>query len=76
MMLNQRCSQSAVRLTAHLAIECIMGNYCTRWRPCVKGLSLNGGWADFSKSRCDASFNEDLWNEPSLGWIHLAGQYL
>jgi hypothetical protein len=23
-----------------------------------------------------ASFNEDLWNEPNLGWIHLAGQYL
>ncbi len=30
----------------------------------------------FLKSRRDASFNEDLWNEPSLGWIHLAGQYL
>jgi hypothetical protein len=28
----------------------------------------------FLKSRRDASFNEDLWNEPSLGWIHLAGQ--
>jgi hypothetical protein len=26
-----------------------MGNHCTRWRPCVKGLSLDGGQADFSK---------------------------
>jgi hypothetical protein len=32
-----------------LAIECIMGNYYTRWRPWVKGLSLDGGRADFSK---------------------------
>ena len=24
----------------------------------------------------NAFFNEDLWNEPNLGWIHLAGQYL
>jgi hypothetical protein len=27
-----------------------MGNYCTRWRPCIKGLSLEGGRADFSKN--------------------------
>jgi hypothetical protein len=76
MMKNQRRSQSSVRLTAHLPIEGIMGNYCTRWRSCVKGLSLDGGRADFLKSSRDASFNEDLLNEPSLGWIHLAGQYL
>jgi hypothetical protein len=49
MMYNKWSSQSGVRLTAHLAIECIMGNYCTSWRPCVKGLSLNGGRVDFSK---------------------------
>jgi hypothetical protein len=49
MMLNQRRSQSGMRLTAHLAIECIIGNYCTRWCPCIKGLSLDGGRADFSK---------------------------
>jgi hypothetical protein len=49
MMLNHRTSQSGVRLTAHLAIECIIGNYCTRWRPSFKGLSLEWGWADFSK---------------------------
>ncbi len=26
-----------------------MANYCTRWRPWVKGLSLNGGRANFFK---------------------------
>jgi hypothetical protein len=39
-----------VRLTAPLPIECLMANYCTRWRPWVKGLSLDGGQADFSKN--------------------------
>ncbi len=76
MMKNQGRSQSAVRLTAHLAIECIMGNYCTRWRPCFKGLSLVGGRADFSKNPRDVSFNKVLWNEPTFGLIHLAGKYL
>jgi hypothetical protein len=76
MMENQRRSQSGVRLTAHLAIECIMDNYCTRWRPCVKGLSLDGGWRIFLKSRRDVSFNKDLSNETNFDWIHLAGQYL
>jgi hypothetical protein len=52
-----------------------MGNYCTRWRPCVKGLSLDGGRRIFLKSRCDVSFNKDLSNEPNFDWIHLAGQY-
>jgi hypothetical protein len=52
----------------HLPIEYIMGNYCTRWRPCFKGLSLDGGRADFR----DASFNIDLSNEPlSAGSISL-----
>ncbi len=41
--------QSGVRFTAHLAIECIIGKYCTKWRPCVKGLSRDGGRAEFSK---------------------------
>jgi hypothetical protein len=27
-----KCSQSSVRLTAHLAIKCLMANYCIRWR--------------------------------------------
>ncbi len=49
MIQNQRRSQSGVRLTANLPIQCIMGNYCTRWRHCFKGLSLDGGRADFSK---------------------------
>ncbi len=30
----------------------------------------------FLKSRRDTSFNKDLSNEPNLGRIHLAGQYL
>ncbi len=30
----------------------------------------------FLKSRCDASFNKDLSNEPNFDQIHLAGQYL
>jgi hypothetical protein len=33
----------------HLPIECIMDNYCMRWRHCFKGLSLDGGLADFSR---------------------------
>ncbi len=50
MMLNQRRSQSGVRLTAHLPIECLMANYCTRWRHSFKGLSLYGGRVDFSEN--------------------------
>ncbi len=42
-------SQSGVQLTAHLPIKCLMANYCTRWRHSFKGLSLDGGRADFSK---------------------------
>jgi hypothetical protein len=41
-----------------------------------KGLSEDGGWADFLKNLCDTSFNKDLSNEPNFGRIHLAGQYL
>jgi hypothetical protein len=29
-MLNQRCSQSGVCLTAYLVIKCLMTNYCIR----------------------------------------------
>ncbi len=76
MMLNQRRSQSGVRLTAHLPTECIMGNYCTRWRHCFKGLSLDGDAQMFLKSLLDASFHKDLSNEPTFGRNHFAGQYL
>ncbi len=38
----------AVRRTAHLAIKCLMANYCIRWRGIFKGFSHDGGWADFS----------------------------
>jgi hypothetical protein len=34
---------------AHLAIECLMANYCTRWRRIFKGLSHDGGRVEFSK---------------------------
>ncbi len=70
MMQNQRRSQSGVRLTAHMPIECLMGSYCysTRWRYSFKGLSLDGGR--------DTSFIKDLSNEPTFGRIHLARQYL
>jgi hypothetical protein len=30
----------------------------------------------FYKNLCDTSFNKDLSNKPTFGWIHLAGQYL
>jgi hypothetical protein len=30
----------------------------------------------FLKTRCDASFEKDLSNEPNFDRIHLAGQYL
>ncbi len=46
-----------------------MGNYCSRWRHCFKGLSLDGGRVDLSL--CDASFNKDLSNQPTFGRIHL-----
>jgi hypothetical protein len=29
----------------------------------------------FLKTRRNASFNKDLWNEPTFGRIHLAGQW-
>ena len=38
---NQRHSQSGVRLTAHLVIECLMTNYCIRWRGIFRALT---GW--------------------------------
>jgi hypothetical protein len=41
-----------------------------------KGLSEDGGGADFLKSLRDTSFNKDLSNEPNFGRIHLAEQYL
>jgi hypothetical protein len=67
-----------VSLTAHLAIECKMGNYGTvrDGALALKGSHSMGDGRIFLKSLSDASFNEDLWNEPNLDWIHLAGQYL
>ncbi len=48
-MYNQRRSQNGMRLAAHLAIKSLMANYCIRWRRILKGLSEDGGRADFSK---------------------------
>jgi hypothetical protein len=42
----------------------------------IKGLALDGGRANFLKSRRDVSFKKGLSNEPTFGLIHLAGQYL
>jgi hypothetical protein len=75
MMFNQRRSQSAVRLTAHLPIERIMGNYCMG-ALALKGSHSMGGGRIFLKTRRNVSFNKVLWNEPTFGLIHLAGQYL
>ncbi len=51
---------SGVRLTEQLAIRCLIANYCTRWRRSFKGLSQDGGWADFSKNLRAYLFNDDL----------------
>ncbi len=66
-------SQIGVRLAAHLAIECIMGNYCMRW---LKGSHSMGEGRIFLKTRRGVSYNKVLWNEPTFSLIHLAGQYL
>jgi hypothetical protein len=42
----------------------------------LKGSWRMGGGRIFLKSLYDTSFNKDLSNEPNLGRIRLAGQYL
>jgi hypothetical protein len=64
-----RSSRSGVRGTAELAIRCLITNYYTRER-------CKGGQADFSKNLRACLFNDDIWNKPNFGRIHLAGQYL
>jgi hypothetical protein len=73
-MYNQRRSRSGVRLTAQLAIRCLIANW--RWHCNFKGLSQDKGWADFSRNLQASLFNDDLSYEPNFGWIHLDGQYL
>ncbi len=41
-----------------------------------EGISQHGGPADFYRNLRASLFNKGLSNEPSLGRIHLAGQYL
>jgi hypothetical protein len=78
MMQNQRRSQSGVRLTAHMPIECLMANYCTLrdGATALKGSHLMGDGQIFLKNLRDTSFLKDLSNEPTFGRIHLARQYL
>ncbi len=53
--------RGGVRLTEQLAISrCLIANYCKRWRHSFKGLSQDGGWADFSKNLRASLFNDDL----------------
>jgi hypothetical protein len=59
MMKNQAQSERCVPYCA---------NYCMRWHKIFKGLSKDGGRADFSKKPPRLSlFNKSLWNEPNLG---------
>jgi hypothetical protein len=60
-------SKSGVRLTAHLPIEGIMAITVRDGALAIKGSHWMGNGRIFLKNRRDASFNEDLWNEPSLG---------
>ncbi len=73
---NQRCSRNGVRLTVQLSIRFLIANYCTRLSPNFKGLSRDGGRADFFYKPPRLSLNDDLSNEPNFGQIHLSGQYL
>ncbi len=57
-------------LSAHWAITVRDGTIA------FKGSHSMGDGQIFLKSLRDASFNKDLSNEPTLGWIQLAGQYL
>ncbi len=61
---------------AQLAIRNLIANSCMRWRGIFKGLSQDGGLADFSKNLCASSFNKDLLNDITFSQIHVAGQYL
>jgi hypothetical protein len=53
-----------------------IANSCARWRCKFKGLSQDGGRADFSKNLRASLFNKDLSNKHNFGGIHLAGLYL
>jgi hypothetical protein len=63
-------SEPGARLTAHLAIRCLIANYCMRWHEIFKGLSRDEGLADLKKNYQASLF------EPNFGRIHLAEQYL
>jgi hypothetical protein len=59
-----------------LAICFQIANSRTRRRCNLKGLSPDGGLADFSKNLSASLFNDDLSSDRHhFGWIHLASQY-
>jgi hypothetical protein len=45
-----------------------------KWRGIFKGLSQDGGWADFSKNLPASLFNKSLSNGPIFGRLLLTGQ--
>ncbi len=56
-------------------VRCLIANYFTRLRCNFKGLSQDGGGADFSENLLASLFNDDLLNEPNFSRIHITGQY-
>jgi hypothetical protein len=66
----------AMNFIPGMAIHLRISNSFTRWRGILKGLSQDGGQADYSKNLSASFFNKGLTNEPNLGRIHLVEQYL
>ncbi len=56
-----------LKLCAPLEIRVLIANYCGRWRRIFKGLSQDGGPADFSKNLRNLLFDKYLLNEPNFG---------
>ncbi len=59
-----------------LAIRILIANSFARCRRVFKGLSQDGGLADFSENLRASLFNDVLSKETSFSQIHLAVQYL
>ncbi len=54
---------------AALVIRILIANICTRWRWIFKGLSQDGGQADFSRHFRASHFNDDLSNVPTFSFM-------
>jgi hypothetical protein len=64
-------------LCAPLAIRILIAKSCSRCSEIFKGISEDGGRANFSKIKlCSFLFYKGFSNNPNLGRIHLSGQYL